>query len=70
MTEPKKARRIQRPFQIGHVVVLRSGGPAMTVRKLGDYGSKIIECDWFFEGNLYSRTFFPEQLKHKARERT
>ena len=33
-------------FQIGDVVEMKSGGPQMTVKKIGDDG---VECVWFDE---------------------
>lgn len=39
-------------FQIGDVVRLRSGGPAMTITQLGLTHGR-VECAWFdCEGNL------------------
>ncbi|MGJ5025056.1 DUF2158 domain-containing protein [Bradyrhizobium oligotrophicum] len=34
----------------GNVVQLRSGGPLMTVRWIGDeYGEPVVVCDWFIQ---------------------
>jgi uncharacterized protein YodC (DUF2158 family) len=56
-------------FQVGDVVKLNSGGPAMTVSFVGEkefpHGGKvpIVECTWFEGKKLNKETFKPEILR-------
>jgi uncharacterized protein YodC (DUF2158 family) len=43
------------PFQIGDVVMLKSGGPTMTVGEVGDDGQVI--CVWFVTAELKKAVF-------------
>lgn len=45
----------------GDVVVLKSGGPQMTVKSLWHDGS--VHCDWFDGTKLMTGHFAPESLK-------
>ena len=55
-------------FKIGDVVRLKSGGPAMTVTKVGDFGIRtIIKCTWFAENKNERGDFPPEALVPIAR---
>ena len=37
-------------IKAGNVVQLKSGGPAMTVRWIGDeYDEAVVVCDWFIQ---------------------
>jgi uncharacterized protein YodC (DUF2158 family) len=36
----------QQPFQVGDIVRMRSGGPPMTVTRLGCVGDQ-VRCTWF-----------------------
>jgi uncharacterized protein YodC (DUF2158 family) len=47
-------------FQIGEIVYLRSGGPAMTVA--ADGVKNIVPCEWFSNGLSFSRKFAPGML--------
>jgi uncharacterized protein YodC (DUF2158 family) len=47
-------------FREGDVVQLKSGGPLMTISKLGETG---IYCDWFIKDELKHGVFKPYQLK-------
>jgi uncharacterized protein YodC (DUF2158 family) len=52
-------------FNKGDVVVLKSGGPKMTVNNAGTdmTGELFVECVWF-EGNQHrATTFHPEALE-------
>ncbi|SDU02041.1 YodC family protein [Pseudomonas moraviensis] len=56
-------------FKKGDVVVLRSGGPKMTVVELGDYsgygtGPKDgVKCQWFDKTKRFEDVFDAETLK-------
>lgn len=56
-------------FQVGEVVQLNSGGPAMTVSFVGEkefpHGGKvpIVQCTWFEGKKLSKETFAPEILR-------
>ena len=49
-------------FGKGDVVQLKSGGPAMTIKKVYPDGS--YACQWFVESNLQDGSFVSEMLKH------
>ena len=50
----------------GDLVILKSGGPVMTVAFLRT-DNRHIHCEWFDEDVvLQSHTFRPESLKHAA----
>ena len=50
-------------FKIGDVVKLKSGGPAMTVMKVDDFGTRtVIKCTWFAESKIERGDFPPEVL--------
>ena len=55
-------------FQPGDVVVLKSGGPKMTVDQTGDdsLGRAAVWCDWF-EGNKKISDTFPPTSLEKAK---
>ena len=49
-------------FKIGDVVVLKSGGPKMTINKLGDYSlsggpKNAAKCIWFTDNKLEDALF-------------
>ena len=47
----------------GDVVILRSGGPTMTVRLLKETEGTVY-CEWFDDkGQAQGRAFMPEQLE-------
>jgi uncharacterized protein YodC (DUF2158 family) len=53
-------------FQKGDVVVLKSGGPKMTVSNTGDSafgGGYKVWCVWFEKTKKFEDTFEPEVLK-------
>lgn len=50
-------------FKVGDVVVLKSGGPKMTINNFLDEDR--IECTWFDQKNILQyQNFRPELLKH------
>jgi len=55
-------------FQKGDVVTLRSGGPEMTVRKVGkaSFGERTISCVWFAKGKKADAAFDIEVLKRAS----
>lgn len=55
-------------FQPGDVVVLKSGGPKMTVVEIGDFGplgpNPGVKCEWFDEKKSHQeRVFVPTGLE-------
>lgn len=51
-------------FKPGDVVVLKSGGPNMTVAQTGDiYEQATAWCDWFEGTKKMSATFKPTSLE-------
>jgi len=48
-------------FQIGDVVYLKSGSPAMTVNKIIEERGN-IECTWFIDNKLEKNIFVSETL--------
>jgi uncharacterized protein YodC (DUF2158 family) len=53
-------------FKPGDVVVLKSGGPKMTVAQAGydNYNRPTVWCDWFEGHKKVSATFPPTSLEH------
>lgn len=43
-------------MKVGDSVVLKSGGPVMTVTKVD---GPLVECQWFLKGNKLERGSFP-----------
>lgn len=53
-------------FQLGDVVVLKSGGPQMTVSAVGESnttGQGLVWCVWFEKSDKHSDSFPQETLK-------
>ncbi|CAG8863138.1 hypothetical protein PS627_00074 [Pseudomonas fluorescens] len=59
-------------FNVGDVVVMRSGGPKMTVADVGDYsGSGLgpqngVKCQWFEKTKMHEQVFDAGVLKPYA----
>ncbi|SOT45109.1 YodC family protein [Burkholderia cenocepacia] len=52
-------------FNIGDVVKLKSGGPAMTVSLVQAISGKIyVDCKWFAGAKAEASRFQPEMLVH------
>jgi uncharacterized protein YodC (DUF2158 family) len=51
----------QNPIKVGDVVVLKSGGPELTVAKCPNLGAVIL-CNWFAGDTLEQGIFNPNQL--------
>lgn len=47
-------------FKVGDIVVLKSGGPDMTVADVKD---QRVFCKWFFKGKYAEQVFKKELLK-------
>jgi len=47
-------------FQIGQVVRLKSGGPAMTITYR--YDDETLKCEWWYQAAMQSSNFPPEAL--------
>jgi uncharacterized protein YodC (DUF2158 family) len=57
---------MQSKFQVGEVVVLKSGGPEMTVSEIANNrGAPLIRTAWFEEGKLKRGQFSEGSLKAK-----
>ncbi len=54
-------------FKIGDVVILKSGDPAMTVHKIGDYISTSpdvgLKCIWFDGVKQIEAVFHPDAVE-------
>lgn len=50
-------------FKVGDVVVLKSGGPEMTVEDPQNFRGQ-VECQWFGGRKLESGSFPPASLKY------
>jgi uncharacterized protein YodC (DUF2158 family) len=50
---------MQNDFEVGQVVMLKSGGPEMTIETIDDYGSghSQAHCVWFEENKRQSAIF-------------
>ena len=51
----------EKKFKTGDDVVLKSGGPRMTINKYVSNDS--VKCDWYNGTDFTSRTFLQDQLK-------
>lgn len=53
-------------FKIGDIVLLKSGGPIMTVQSIKD---ETIYCTWFDDNNIRKQEYFnTETLKLKEKK--
>jgi uncharacterized protein YodC (DUF2158 family) len=52
-------------MKLGDVVVLHSGGPAMTIKRVGKaaLGRQLMSCVWFVQGKKAEGVFDIEVLK-------
>jgi uncharacterized protein YodC (DUF2158 family) len=54
--------------KIGDVVILKSGGPRMTVHDIGDYTNRGLQvgvlCVWFDGSKKVEDVFHPETIEH------
>ncbi len=53
-------------FKVGNVVMLKSGGPKMTVEAVGiddETGKPVVVCSWFDGVTKVSETFAAESLQ-------
>jgi len=51
-------------FKVGDVVILKSGGPTMTVCEIDD-DEDMIYCQWFVENKILETADFPaDSLEH------
>ena len=56
-------------FKTGDTVVLKSGGPEMTVVTTGyqiDSGKPSVWCEWFKDSHVEDDIFPAEAVKHQA----
>ena len=55
---------MQNEFQLGDLVQLKSGGPAMTITEIrDDVGDDVVWCKWFANNKTESDSFPPLALK-------
>lgn len=55
--------------EVGAVVRLKSGGPRMTVRSVGNYNEgRLASCDWFVGGEAKQAFFPPTSLQEAGGE--
>lgn len=64
---PIRRSPIKGRIKIGDIVRLKSGGPKMTVTKIGNefqgyVGKDSVACDWFVRGEHHEQTFPIESL--------
>lgn len=50
-------------FKTGDVVILKSGGPNMTVVSISEDGS-IVYCTWMSDADVYEGDFIPATIEH------
>ncbi len=55
----------EKEFKVGDVVILKSGGPAMTVDEIDD-DKDTIECRWFGDGKKLEYGSFPIDTLERA----
>lgn len=53
---------MEEKFKPGDIVMLKSGGPKMTVREY-DEESNTFFCEWFKDGELKKEEFIPGSLE-------
>jgi uncharacterized protein YodC (DUF2158 family) len=54
-------------LQVGEVVRLKSGGPAMTVMATGARAEPgVVECAWFSRDHAYATASFPPRALERA----
>ena len=57
-------------YKIGDVVILKSGGPSMTVHNIGNYidtsNSKGLLCVWFDQNKKVQAVFHPDTVEKVA----
>ena len=64
-----RLENLNRVLKIGDVVILRSGGPDMTIMFIKERKTahtKIVECSWFdsnYDTKLHNKMFAPDTLK-------
>lgn len=67
----KKTMTTEAAFKIGDIIVLKSGGPSMTIEKFpwnptkNEYYSDRVECVWFDKDTLKRDTFNTPTLELK-----
>lgn len=54
---------MEQKFKSGDLVMLKSGGPKMTVREYSNSNLQEIFCDWFVGSKMESKKFHQETLE-------
>lgn len=57
-------------FKVGDIVVLRSGGPRMTVWRVLSVPSRAVETEWFAGDELKRDAFSQAELEHAPPKET
>lgn len=70
MAEQKAEQKTPAKFKTGDVVVLRSGGPQMTVFCAGTDSRCLVETEWFVGGVLSRDVFLEAELEHAPPKET
>jgi uncharacterized protein YodC (DUF2158 family) len=50
-------------WKIGQAVILKSGGPTMTVARQSPHGDELWVCTWWSGGKPHQRTFHAAMLR-------
>ena len=63
--DAQKGKSMHDQFKPGDVVILKSGGPKMTVSRVGAVNGKpTVWCDWFEGAKKIHGAFDPNSLQH------
>jgi uncharacterized protein YodC (DUF2158 family) len=54
---------VSEEIKAGDIVVLKSGGPEMTVKKIIDDKA---ECSWFEESKIQEHSFYLSEIKRRV----
>ena len=50
-------------FKTGDVVILKSGGPNMTVVSISE-DDALVDCTWMSDSEVYAGDFLPATIEH------
>ena len=52
----------EKKFSVGDVVILKSGGPDMTIIETEKISEQYVTCQWFDEHKVYEKNFVKAAL--------